>query len=227
MTTTYLSALTVFLFWRGSEAEWPDLAKTVIICLQMLLSLLNFTWWALVWEKLSRTEDCCLVSGSYWYTLTRDDVLDTLWPAFVKPRSTLRASLSGTFLQGRKDVVNQCLEFGLEAIPLLCFSVSWWAQRFRTPRWWRRIQSKLPMKGSDCLRLISAIRGSSLIRRFTLDTSWFGSNGHSRSATTLLSSLKRRSATLKVLVPVENCNTLYTRVPGQIKRKGGGAGPSS
>ena len=26
---------------------------------------------------------------------------------------TLRASLSGTFLQGRKDVVNQCLEFGL------------------------------------------------------------------------------------------------------------------
>ena len=30
----------------------------------------------------------------------------------VKACPTLRAPLSGTFLQGRKDVVNQCLEFG-------------------------------------------------------------------------------------------------------------------
>ena len=29
---------------------------------------------------------------------------------------TLRASLSGTFLQGRNDVVNQCLEFGIYII---------------------------------------------------------------------------------------------------------------
>ena len=31
---------------------------------------------------------------------------------------TLRAPLFGTFLQGRKDVVNQCLEFGLFVVCL-------------------------------------------------------------------------------------------------------------
>ena len=35
------------------------------------------------------------------------------YSAVVMDLHTLRASLSGTFLQGRKDVVNQCLEFGI------------------------------------------------------------------------------------------------------------------
>ena len=33
---------------------------------------------------------------------------------WANSRATLRAPLSGTFLQGRKDVVNQCLEFAAE-----------------------------------------------------------------------------------------------------------------
>ena len=35
------------------------------------------------------------------------------YSAVVMGLHTLRASLSGTFLQGRKDAVNQCLEFGI------------------------------------------------------------------------------------------------------------------
>ena len=40
-------------------------------------------------------------------------------PASGFVRCILRASLSGTFLQGRKDVVNQCLEFGADGVSRL------------------------------------------------------------------------------------------------------------
>ena len=46
-------------------------------------------------------------TASFWVVLTIAFGLDRVG---VSARHTLRASLSGTFLQ-RKDVVNQCLEF--------------------------------------------------------------------------------------------------------------------
>ena len=85
----YHSALTLFLYWSGTEAIWPDWAKkTAIVCVEVLLDLLNFTGGSSPGKTQlspgkSQTEDCCSVSGSYWYTkgslpvtmsLTRSDL---------------------------------------------------------------------------------------------------------------------------------------------------------
>ena len=55
----YHLALTVFRFMSETEATCPDLVKkTVVICLELLHDLLNFTG-ALSPGK-SQTVDCCL-----------------------------------------------------------------------------------------------------------------------------------------------------------------------
>ena len=47
---------------------------------------------------------------------SEDEPTQWRYSAVVMDLHTLRASLSGTFLQGRNDVVNQCLEFGIYII---------------------------------------------------------------------------------------------------------------
>ena len=51
--------------------------------------------------------------------LTFNSLLRTFAEWTLTAQPTLRASLSGTFLQGRKDVVNRCLTFVLSPTPLL------------------------------------------------------------------------------------------------------------
>ena len=89
----YHSALAVFLSRSGVEATLPNLAKKIAnICLKVLLDLLNFT--AGISSGKSKTEDCCWVSGSYWYTrilVTDDDIQDPLWPASVNVKCSIEA----------------------------------------------------------------------------------------------------------------------------------------
>ena len=56
--------LSVLKRYGGSVAEFSK--KHDIICLEALLFLLNFTGG--LSSGKTRTTDCCLVSGSYWYT---------------------------------------------------------------------------------------------------------------------------------------------------------------
>ena len=65
--------------------------------------------------RVSFHVDSILVSlhlcREYLYREEGREVSDFIVPSSVYVLVTLRASLSGIFLQGRKDVVNQCLEF--------------------------------------------------------------------------------------------------------------------
>ena len=143
----YHSALTLFLFWSGVEVTRPDLAKKTAVI------WFSIPWISEVGSHLwkAKTEDCCLISGSYLYTkvllsVTMSQTCSDLPPSNFQacegttpPYSSSVPQSAGMAPNGLNASIHQCGDKGSD--------------------------SSFVMKDSKC-SYFTVIHGSSLIRHF-------------------------------------------------------------